>query len=350
MWSGTHGTPLGPERPAGQTNWSHRATPANPFMRLLALVLALLSPLAVVGTAAGAFWGPHGHEMSARAAVMALPPGMPAFFAGATEQLTYLNPEPDRWRHEDFREMDQAYSYDHYVDLENVPEAARTAPDRYRYLEVLYRETTLPRPERDAGLLPFHILELYQRLVTEWALWHEAERAEDLVARGFIQDRILNDAGILGHYVTDASQPHHTTIHFNGWNASGALHEPNPEGFTESRDFHWRFESDFVRAHVRPEAVVLATRAWPDPPRWEGMDAVREAVWTHLEESHDQVRPLYTLERDHGFTPAAGADPATVAFTVGRLSHGARMLRDLWWNAWLEGRSLAQSRRGPGGV
>ncbi|HSG48205.1 MAG TPA: hypothetical protein VLA43_10355, partial [Longimicrobiales bacterium] len=101
-------------------------------MRLLALALALLSPLAVVGTAAGAFWGPDGHEMSARAAVGALPQGMPAFFAGARDQLTYLNPEPDRWRHEDFREMDQAFSYDHYVDLENVPAAARAPPDRDR--------------------------------------------------------------------------------------------------------------------------------------------------------------------------------------------------------------------------
>ncbi|HSG46745.1 MAG TPA: hypothetical protein VLA43_02905, partial [Longimicrobiales bacterium] len=226
----------------------------------------------------------------------------------------------------------------------------RAAADRYRYLEVLYRDTQLPRPERDAGFLPFHILELYQRLVTEWALWHEADRSGDIVEQGFIEARILNDAGILGHYVTDAAQPHHTTIHFNGWNASGALKEPNPEGFTESRDFHWRFESDFVRAHVRPEAVVTAARAWPAPPRWEGMEAVRDAVWGHLDRSHAQVRTLYALERDHGFTPAPGAHPATVAFTVERLSDGARVLRDLWWNAWLEGRALAHARRGGGGV
>jgi len=310
-------------------------------MRVLALTLVLVSPLAV----AGAFWGADGHEMAARAAAAGLPDGMPAFFADAGEQLAWLNPEPDRWRHDGFREMDQAFSYDHYVDLENVPEAARLAGDRYRYLEVLYRETELGRPERDAGLLPFRILEIYQRLVTGWARWHAAADARE---RAFVEERILNDAGILGHYVTDAAQPHHTTIHFNGWNASGALKEPNPEGFTESRDFHARFESGFVRAHVRPGAVLEAADGWPAPERLEGEDAVRESVWAHLERSHDQVPTLYRLERDRGFTPEAAADPQTVAFTVARLSDGARMLRDLWWNAWLEGRSLAEAERGGG--
>lgn len=312
-------------------------------MRFLVFTLVVLSPLA----AAGAFWGTDGHEMSARAAASGLPAGMPAFFADAGEQLAWLNPEPDRWRHRDFREMDQAFSYDHYLDLENVPEAARLAGDRYRFLEILYRETNLDRPERDAGFLPFHILELYQRLVTGWSLWHGAETPAE---RAFAEERILNDAGTLGHYVTDAAQPHHTTIHFNGWNASGALREPNPEGYTESRDFHGRFESDFIRSHVSTEAMLAAAGDWPAAERLQGMDAVRQAVWAHLERSHAGVDMLYRLERDYGFVAEGEANPVTVRFAVSRLSDGARMLRDLWWNAWLDGRDLAESRRAGGGA
>ena len=66
-------------------------------------------------------WGFVGHEMAARAAAAALPSEMPAFFRDAGAQLVHLNPEPDRWRVWEQREMDQAFAYDHYIDLENVP-------------------------------------------------------------------------------------------------------------------------------------------------------------------------------------------------------------------------------------
>ncbi|MDA0310701.1 MAG: hypothetical protein O2992_01125 [Gemmatimonadetes bacterium] len=69
-------------------------------------------------------WGFFCHEMAARAAARALPDQMPAFFRSAGDQPTYLDPEPDRWRSRDLQAMDQALSYDHYMDLENVPEGA----------------------------------------------------------------------------------------------------------------------------------------------------------------------------------------------------------------------------------
>ena len=150
------------------------------------LMVALLStgptglagPGTDAGTAGGSnpvpFWGQHGHEIAARAAVTGLPSGMPEFFRSAADQLVYLNPEPDRWRDRDLREMDQAFQYDHYIDLENVPEAARGARDRFEYLAALY-EAGLEKPERDGGFLPFHIMELYQRLYTGFRRWRVAE-------------------------------------------------------------------------------------------------------------------------------------------------------------------------------
>jgi hypothetical protein len=289
-------------------------------------------------------WGEDGHVMAARAASAHLPGGVPAFFADASDQLAYLNPEPDRWRDRELAEMDQAFSYDHYFDMENVPAQAMQARDRYEFLRILYRETDLERPERDAGLLPFHIMELFQRLVTEWTLWH---RAGDAQERAFIEERILNDAGTLGHYVTDAAQPHHSTVHFNGWNASGAADFPNPEGFTTANDFHGRFESGFVRSHVRADAVMDAVTA---PTRsLESMEEVRQAVWDHIQTSNDNVVPLYRLEKEHGFAVFAPPHPDEVAFAVERLADGARVLRDLWYSAYLQGRAAAAQApsRGP---
>jgi hypothetical protein len=269
-------------------------------------------------------WGDDGHRMAARAAVDVLPAQMPDFFRNAGDQLVYLDPEPDRWRERSLVEMDQAWSYDHYIDLENVPPSALDAPDRFTYLKDLY-DAGLEKPERDGGFLPFRILELYERVVTEWRLW----RAEpDAVRQGWIEARIVNDAGLLGHYVTDGSQPHHTTIHFNGWAASA----PNPEGFTVDRTFHARFESDFVRAHVKQADVSGRVSG---PPR-SLVGGVRPSVIEYIRGSNAQVATLYRLDRDFAFAPDRPAAPQTHDFAAERLAVGARMLSDLWWSAWLE--------------
>ncbi len=298
----------------------------------LALPVTLLTFAATPPTAESAEsrWGADGHVMASRAASAGLPGEMPAFFRDADDQLAYLNPEPDRWRNRVMREMDQAFSYDHYIDIENAPEGALDAGDRYVFLSMLY-DAGLPKPERDVGMLPFHIVELYQRIVTEWRLWTEATDPEE---RRWIEARILNDAGTLGHYVTDGSQPHHTTIHFNGWNASGVKQMPNPEGFTEARDFHGRFEAGFVRRHVDGERVLAAA----DAPVRRVDGRAREAIWEYLMETHAEVEQLYRLERDFGFVEDEGTPaPETIDFAVERLAAGAVMLRDLWWSAYLEG-------------
>ena len=286
-------------------------------------------------------WGFAGHLMAARAAVATLPAEMPAFFREAGGQLVHLNPEPDRWRVREQREMNRAFQYDHYVDLENLPEGALEAPDRFSYLRRLYR-AGLERPERDAGFLPYRIVELYQRTVNGWRRWRAEE---DPVRRGWIEERIVNDAGILGHYVTDASQPHHTTIHFNGWDAD----TPNPEGYTRDNGFHARFERHFVEAHLTDADLAYHMRDYLRagvPPSVAG--SVREAVRRHILEAHAEVETLYRLDRDVGFDPEAPAHPAARDFAARRLAAGARMLAALWWSAWLESAS-GPGRDGAGG-
>ncbi len=294
--------------------------PAAALASLLALPMLAATP-----SAPPFFWGSDGHEMAARAAVETLPEGIPAFFRDAGDQLVYLDPEPDRWRSRELTAMDQAFSYDHYIDLENVPADALDAPQRWEYVRRLYA-AGLERPERDAGFLPYRIVELYQRLLAEWRLWRQASGEE----REWIQQRIVNDAGILGHYVTDAAQPQHTTIHFNGWSSDA----PNPRGYTTERDFHYRFETGFVGAHVRYPDI---RSAMPARPARDFRD-VRSAVMDHILESNRQVERLYRLEQESPFDddPEARAPADHVAFAAERLAAGGAMLRDLWWTAWLD--------------
>ncbi len=288
--------------------------------------------LALLATSLGAVapWGQAGHEMAARAATEAVPSEMPAFFREATDQLVYLNPEPDRWRERTLREMDQAFQYDHYIDLENVPSGI-LKPDgleprsRFTFLRVLYR-AGIARPEQEVGFLPYRIVELYQRTVASWRRWRTEDDPE---RRRWIEERIVADAGVMGHYVTDASQPHHTTIHFNGWNRDA----PNPNGYTLDNGFHARFESGFVGAHVTLDDVRRYVRRGP-PPSVAG--AAREAVFEHVMASHAEVETLYRIERDVGFDPDKPASPEAREFAARRLASGADMLAALWWSAWLE--------------
>jgi len=297
----------------------------HPFSRLVLPPALAVGCLALTARApAAARWGAGGHEMAARAAVSALPDDMPPFFLAAEDQLAYLDPEPDRWRAANRPEMRGAWAPDHFVDLELVPPSALQAADRYGYLDELY-DAGVARPAQ-TGFLPFTIVELYQRLVTEWELWR---RERDTVRRSWIEARIIDDAGILGHFVTDGSQPHHTTVHFNGWAAG----EPNPEGYGRDRSFHGRFETDFVRAHVTPEDVNRLMRSAESVAG----DA-RAAVLAYLLETHAQVETLYRLDRDIGFDPSAPAQPETVDFTARRLAAGAQMLATLWRSAWEESR------------
>lgn len=262
-------------------------------------------------------WGPYGHELSARAAVQALPETMPAFFREAASQLVYLNPEPDRWR--DSREadldpaLDDSHAPEHYIDLEIVPEGALDADNRLDYLREVGND---PLP----GLSPFAMLELFQRLRIEFRLWREETDPE---VRSWIEQRIINDAGILGHYITDAANPLHTTIHFNGWVGS------NPNGYATGDGIHARFETAFVAARVTLDDLESRldrpARVWDDP---------RREILDHIGESFALVEPLYALDRSDPF--GEGSDsPENHAFAVERLASGALALRDAWWSAWV---------------
>jgi hypothetical protein len=250
-----------------------------------------------------------------------VPEAMPDFFRAAAAQLSYLNPEPDRWRERGERAldpaMDAAHVSEHYINFEIVPAAAMRAPHRFAFQDSL-RAAGVPVP--GPGLLPWRILEMTQRLRVEFRLWRAATDPEE---RAFIEQRIINDAGILGHYVADASNPHHTSVHHNGWVGE------NPHGYTTDNTFHSRFESVFVREQVRMGDVRAAATA-PAVVR----DELRNEIFAYVLASHSLLTTLYELEQREPFGPATRS-PEHKRFAVSRLAAGAHMLRDLWWTAWV---------------
>jgi len=282
-------------------------------------ILCILTAAAILAPPPLPAWGDKGHSMSGRLAATSLPDPMPSFFRDARDQLEYLNPEPDRWRNNALIEMNEALRYDHYLDLEAVnPASILNARDRFEYLEALVRYG-MREPEVKAGLLHFHILELYQRIQNGFAIWR---KTTDPAIRNFVQQRIVNDAGLLGHYVTDGANPHHATVHFNGWDTS----YPNPQNFPADRTFHGRFETEFVNTRVNlPDLGSFGAPRLLENPR--------EAIMSHLQESNKLVIRLYELDRAMAFNKA-NTSAEHKQFAVDRLRAGISMLRDLWWTAW----------------
>jgi hypothetical protein len=297
-------------------------------IRLAALLLATAVSMLLTPHRLEA-WGEYGHRLIAGAAVDALPPEMPAFFRDARSRLVALNPEPDRFRDRTERERDPALAGistpDHYLDLELIPQARRAgalaAPDRYAFADSL---RAVGANVSEVGAVPFAMLELAQRLRLSFRRWRVATDPE---TRAWLEQRILDDAGLLGHFVADASNPAHTTIHHNGWVGG------NPNGYATDRRFHGRFESAFVQARVTAPMVAAALRRTPhDSARVHAN--LRTAVVGHVLASHALVDSLYALDRQAPFD-TANASPAHARFAAARLAAGAAMLRDLWWSAWL---------------
>ena len=286
---------------------------------LVVTVLLLGGSLSVAG------WGAYGHTVIGQAAAKSLPSEMPAFFRAAGDQLAFLNPEPDRWRDT----AEQAYGpwlngsiKDHHILLDLVPSDILRAPDRYTYLDMLAKRG-ITSPIRNGpvpGLLHLRILELTQQVRIGFRSWRAST---DPRQRGWIEARIIDDAGILGHYVADAANPHHTTVHMFGWYGS------NPEGYATDEEFHNRFETEYVQARIQLADILTKIPSQPRVVR-----DLQAGVLEHLQKSHALVERLYQLDRQERFgrsTTGSGHKE----FTIERLADGATMLRNLWWTAWV---------------
>ena len=268
------------------------------------------------------FWGEAGHLLIGDAAAAAVPAEMPAFFRNARAQLTYLNPEPDRWRDSKERGLDpalnDAQSIEHFIDLEEAPGNSLAAVNRYAFLDSVHAHGG---KGSGPGLLPYRILELTQTLRIEFRLWRAAK---DSATRRDIEERVINDAGILGHYVADGSNPHHVTVNHDGW-----VQAENPKGFSTAKGFHSRFESQYVQSHIVGADVQPLVSKTPVT-----IAALHDGIWNYLRETHTHLDRLYELDKIEPFgTATTGAEHKK--FTADRLAAGATMLRDLWWTAWV---------------
>jgi hypothetical protein len=131
------------------------------------------------------------------------------------------------------------------------------------------------------------------------------------------------DLGTWAHFVEDASQPMHVSIHYDGWGEG-----PNPQGYRTERGIHAKFESDFVNANIVEADVKARMR-----PYRHCAATLQTCVQDYLAVAATLVDKTYALEKAGALdTPTAEAKD----FVAQRLADAASQLRDMVIDSWRE--------------
>jgi len=297
-------------------------------LRTVAVFFLLLSP-----TDSLLAWGEKGHAICSEAATHGLPSEMPAFFHRAYPSLVYLGYDPDRWRGAG-ESFDASNTFDHFLDFEYV-DGLNLSRDRYKFVQQLSDSGALRRfgiSNTTPGFLPWRIAEMTELLTNQWRLWR-ASRAGS-VERAQIEDNIIFLAGTLGHFVADGANPHHASIHYNGW-----ANAENPNGYANDCDVHGRFESTFV-SQIPVTFADVTPKLRPATLRPDAFSAAMELI----KDSLSNIHRIYALDRDKAFVRETKSAEGK-AFTVDRMAVGASLLRDLWWSTYKNSEQRAPRRR-----
>jgi hypothetical protein len=139
-------------------------------------------------------WGVYGHEHINRAAVLALPAPLQAFFYNHIDFITQESSVPDLRK---YTLNDNAEKPRHFIDIENFG-AMDSMPATLAEAKKKYDEKFL----QQNGILPWYIEEMMDKLTTAF--------------KGKRKTEILFLAADLGHYIGDAHMPLHTSVNHNG--------------------------------------------------------------------------------------------------------------------------------------
>jgi hypothetical protein len=139
-------------------------------------------------------WGFYAHKRVNRYAVFTLPEELVGFYKKHIDHLTDHAVDADKRRYAIKEEAPR-----HYIDIDHYGENPfQVMPRKWTDAVEKFSEDTL----LTYGIVPWHIQTVYNRLV-------KAFEEKDI-------DYILKNSADLGHYVSDAHVPLHTTENYNG--------------------------------------------------------------------------------------------------------------------------------------
>jgi hypothetical protein len=320
----------------------------------LLLAAALFGALAVNVAA----WDYDGHHAVNELALASLPKDFPAFALTpeTRTRIAFLAGEADRWRnvtstrHGTGLTLGHASGPDHYIDLEELKAYDLTPqtlpPLRYDFAAAIVK-ARLTHPDRFpaidpaknadhtrelSGFLPWAITENFEKLQSGFAVLAALEKhggtPEEITNA---KQNIIYVMGVMGHFVGDASQPLHTTMHHHGWVGE------NPNRYTTSFGFHGWIDGGFFgksggidvkKLAAKTPAAATLTVATNDP------NGIFKTSLNFIVATHGLVEPLYKLDRDGKLSPREDRGVEGRTFLEGQLMKSGQFLGSLWLTAW----------------
>jgi hypothetical protein len=321
--------------------------------RILVLALGVMGLIHAINPLALAWDYPY-HRVINEAALASLPTNFPAFVRApsAADRIGFLAGEPDRWRNVKDLSFSHYSAPDHYLDVEELavygfkPEALPVF--RYEFAAQLigFRKAHPEKcPPIDAeknddhtrellGFLPWAIAENYSKLKSGFSCLKAFEEnggtPEEITNA---KENIIYVMGTMGHFVGDASQPLHTSIHHHGW--VGA----NPQQYSTNRSIHSWIDSGYLnkvggvkgaelKARLRP-AQLVAIDGRPARP-----EEMFQAAALFVAAQNKLVEPLYQMDKDGKFSGEGEKGMEGKAFLESQMAKSAQLLGNIWYSAW----------------
>jgi hypothetical protein len=347
-----------------------------PKIRLVPLIGSALALAAVLPNRAAA-WSAPTHRAIEQLALDSLPADFPAFTGAAAAKpqgpeaakaqanrarILFLAAEPDSWR----SSRDSAFRHitdkEHEIDLEQLPAAGidpATVTSFYSDFLVQFaagkaaHADRFPGPGKSKdynhlfewpGSLPWAVAADFgqlQEFFSEWKTYRQYGTPAEVAD---LEDLIVAQMGLMGHYVGDSSQPLHDTVHHHGWDCFG-WKAPNPNGYSTRSNIHdWIDGSPGMGGGFIGRAKITAESLSPQMTpakeldvavRPDGRDPVFVAIMDFVIAQNKEVEPLYQLDKD-GKLKADGS-PGSLdgkPFIEDQILKGARMLGAIWLTAW----------------
>ena len=194
-----------------------------------------------------AAWGARGHTIANLAAVEGVPQNGPAFLRAQKAYIGHLGTIPDTWRSpsEPYLRISEDANHGWYTEgFDFIPEPPHSRTefilrvyDEYLKTKSKDRERAKLLNIRYTGLQAYSIVEGYERIKAGMRLYRalsnpqESGRAnlgtiyasisplfrDPAQVKQMLTSDIAFYMGWVGHYVADAAQPLHNSIHHDGW-------------------------------------------------------------------------------------------------------------------------------------
>ena len=302
-------------------------------------------------------WGHTGHVEISKIAIEKLPDEIPFFVRNSLSAAAIgeLGPEADESKTTGLvtgvsstgsilttrTVHDAERDNGHFIDIDDngvvvggvVP--LFSLPTTREAFDTAQRGGAPVQTQYSGGYLPYQMLDGFQQLRKDFGMWRAfkagfmrakkpADKEYFLAHLALREQLIIRDIGYWSHFVADASQPMHVSVHFNGWGAY-----PNPNGYTTA-PIHAAFEGSYVHNFIHFNSVWAQMRPYTD----RGVATIEQRVPLYLAETLAQVGPTYQAAKDSGNDNYATAQPLETAIVTKQLAAGASELRDQIVDAW----------------